>query len=60
MFFAEELLKFDGITVDNYQIEPDKITLRLGYFKDKSSRVIASYLLQKIQTKREKYNVKKK
>jgi transposase len=37
MFFAEELLKFDGITVDNYQIEPNKITLRLGYFKDKSS-----------------------
>jgi transposase len=37
MFFAEELLKFDGITVENYQIEPDKITLRLGYFKDKSS-----------------------
>jgi len=27
MFFAEELLKFDGITVENYQIEPDKIIL---------------------------------
>jgi len=37
MFFAEELLKFDGITVENYQIEADKVILRLGYFKDKSS-----------------------
>ena len=35
MFFAEELLKFDGITVENYQIEADKVILRLGYFKDK-------------------------
>ena len=37
MFFVEELLKFDGITVENYQIEVDKVVLRLGYFKDKSS-----------------------
>jgi len=34
MFFVEELLKFDGITVENYQIEVDKVVLRLGYFKD--------------------------
>ena len=36
--------------------------ISLKYFRDisKSTRVIASYLLQKIQTKREKYNVKKK
>lgn len=37
MFFTEELLGFTGITVGNYQIEPDKVTLKLGYFKDTST-----------------------
>jgi high-affinity Fe2+/Pb2+ permease len=36
------------------------ITLREGFEAALVVRVIASYLLQKIQTKREKYNVKKK
>lgn len=37
MFFTEELLGFPGITVNNYQIEQDKVTLKLGYFNDKGS-----------------------
>ena len=37
MFFTEELLGFPGITVNNYQIEQDKVTLKLGYFNDEGS-----------------------
>jgi len=37
MLFTEELLGFPGITVNNYQIEHDKVTLKLGYFNDESS-----------------------
>jgi hypothetical protein len=61
----KQLLEFQNIeNAKEYILEKEiESVLRESHtehFKWLESRVIASYLLQKIQTKREKYNVKKK